>query len=272
LGHISEIENIEPQHKNAILTVVGKQICALGLSMSNIFLHSQDNKGWRKLIVVFDVEGVLIDGELLPSLARLVGKEEEVKKLTLMGIRGEIDWEEGLRRRLKLLRGISYEECKKVAESLPFTEGAHQMVEELRRIGAILIGVSGGFSILTSRVKSQLELDHVFSNELVFHSNKLIGYGLLVNSNKTQILKTAFDDFLEHEPKVAVVDGANDLDLFKIADLKIAFNAQPIVKQRADVIIDRKDLREVSKTIREYIEAGKLAPERRSSTKTTEAE
>jgi phosphoserine phosphatase len=72
-------------------------------------------------------------------------------------------------------------------------------------MGAILVGVSGGFSILTSRVKSQLGLDHVFSNELVFHSNRLIGYGLLVNSNKTQILKTAFDDLLEREPKVAVV-------------------------------------------------------------------
>jgi phosphoserine phosphatase SerB len=242
----------------------------MGLSMSNIFLHSQDRKGWRKLIVIFDVEGVLIDGELLPSLARLVDKEEEVKKLTLMGIRGEIDWEEGLRRRLKLLRGISYEECRNVAESLPFTEGAHQMVEELRRMGAILVGVSGGFSILTSRVKSQLGLDHVFSNELVFHSNRLIGYGQLVNSNKTQILKTAFDDLLEREPKVAVVDGANDLDLFKIADLKIAFNAQPIVKQKADVIIDRKDLREVSKTIKAYIEAGKLGVEGKSNAKASE--
>ncbi len=204
--------------------------------------------------MVFDVEGVLVDGELLPSLAKLVGKEEEVSRLTLMGIRGEIDWEEGLKRRLNLLRGLSYSECKKIADSLPLMEGAKLMVDELRQMGAILVGVSGGFSILTSKVKSQLGLDHVFSNELVFHEDKLIGYGLLVNSNKTQILRTAFGDLLNQEFKVAVVDGANDLELFKIADLKIAFNAQPIVKERADVVIDKKDLREVSRTIRSLIE------------------
>ncbi|MEM0121333.1 MAG: phosphoserine phosphatase SerB [Thermoprotei archaeon] len=226
--------------------------------MSNIFIPSPENRGRSKLIVVFDVEGVLVDGELLPSLARLVGKEEEVEKLTLMGIRGEIDWEEGLKRRLKLLRGIGYDECMRVAESLPLTEGAHQMVAELKGMGAILVGVSGGFSILTSKVKSKLGLDHVFSNELVFHSNRLIGYGLLVNSNKTQILRTAFGELLEHEPKVAVVDGANDLDLFTMVDLKIAFNAQPIVRQRADVVIEKKDLREVARVIRRYVEEGKL--------------
>lgn len=210
------------------------------------------------IIVVFDVEGVLVDGELLPSLARLVGREEEVSRITLMGIRGEIDWEEGLRRRIRLIKGLSYEDCRRVAESLPLMNGAKEMVGELRRMGAILVGVSGGFTILTSRVRAELGLDHVFSNELVFHSNRLVGYGLLVNSNKTQILRTAFDDLLDREPKVAVVDGANDLDLFKIADLKIAFNAQPIVRERADVVVDRKDLREVARVIKEYVESGRL--------------
>lgn len=221
--------------------------------MSNVSIFRFE--GDSAIIVVFDVEGVLVDGELLPSLARLVGREEEVARITLKGIRGEIVWEEGLRERIRLLRGLSYEDCKRVADSLPFMEGAKQMVKDLKEMGAILVGVSGGFTILTSRVKAELGLDHVFSNELVFHDNRLIGYGLLVNTNKTQILRTAFGEILEREFKVAVVDGANDLDLFNIADLKIAFNAQPIVKERADVVVEKKDLREVSKVIREYLES-----------------
>jgi len=40
-----------------------------------------------------------------------------------------------------------------------------------------------------------------------------------------------------------VVDGANDLELFNIADLKVAFNAQPLVRKRADLSIEEKDLR-----------------------------
>ncbi len=47
------------------------------------------------MIAIFDVEGVLVDGEFLPELARLVGKEEEVRDITMKGIRGEISWEHG---------------------------------------------------------------------------------------------------------------------------------------------------------------------------------
>ncbi len=76
-------------------------------------------------------------------------------------------------------------------------------------------------------------------------------YGLLVNANKGQILGTAFGDMLKNEKKVAVVDGANDLDLFNLVDWKIAFNAQKVIRQWADVAIDEKDLRLVPEVIAE---------------------
>ena len=195
------------------------------------------------MIVIFDVEGVLVDGEFLPELAKLVGKEKEVGEITLKGIRGEIDWEEGLRERVELVRGVSYEDCVSVSNSLPLMKGASEMAKELKRAGCLMVGVSGGFSLLARRVKESLGLDHVFSNELVFHDGKLIGYGLLVNANKATILNTAFGEMLNSGKKVAVVDGANDVDLFGLADLKVAFNAQRAVKDKADVRIDEKDLR-----------------------------
>ena len=195
------------------------------------------------MIVIFDVEGVLVDGEFLPELAKLVGKEKEVGEITLKGIRGEIDWEEGLRERVELVRGVSYEDCVSVSNSLPLMKGASEMAKELKREGCLMVGVSGGFSLLARRVKESLGLDHVFSNELDFHDGKLIGYGLLVNANKTTILNTAFGEMLNSGKKVAVVDGANDVDLFGLADLKVAFNAQRAVKDKADVRIDEKDLR-----------------------------
>jgi phosphoserine phosphatase len=202
-------------------------------------------------VAIFDVEGVLVDGEFLPSLARLVGKEKEVEDITLKGIRGEIIWEDGLKKRVELLKGIEYEKCVKVADSLPLMKGAKEMSEKLKSLGYIMIGVSGGFSLLAERVKKELRLDHVFSNQLVFHDGRLIGYGLLVSSNKTKILETALGDILYESKKVAVVDGANDLDLFGIADLRIAFNAQKAVKAKADIVIDEKDLMLVARTIEE---------------------
>ena len=194
------------------------------------------------MIVVFDVEGVLVDGEFLPEAARLVGKEKVVSDITAKGISGEINWEQGLRQRIEIIRGVSEDECIEVAKGLPLMKGAKEMAGELRSRNCIMVGVSGGFSLLAERVKRELGLDHVFSNLLVFHEGNLMGFALLVGANKRLILETAFGDMFEEDMVVAVVDGANDMDLFDLADLRIAFNAQDIVKSMADVIVDEKDL------------------------------
>ncbi len=197
------------------------------------------------MIAIFDVEGVLVDGEFLPELARLVGKEEEVREITMKGIRGEISWEHGLAKRIDLVKGVTHQQCMRVANAMPMMRGAVEMAESLKKMDCLMVGVSGGFSLLTNRVKSELGLDHVFSNELVFHDGKLVGYGLLVNVNKGQILRTAFGDRFRGMRKMAVVDGANDIDLFDFADLKVAFNAQEIVRKRADEQVNTKDLRAI---------------------------
>lgn len=198
-----------------------------------------------KMIVVFDVEGVLVDGEFLPELAGPVNKKEQVRDITMKGIRGEISWERGLAERIELVKGVTHQQCMRVANSLPIMRGAVEATEKLKKMGCVMVGVSGGFSLLTNRVKSELGLDHVFSNELVFHDGRLVGYGLLVNANKAQILRTAFGDMFSGMKKMAVVDGANDMDLFDLVDLRVAFNAQEVVKKRADVKLDTKDLRPI---------------------------
>lgn len=202
------------------------------------------------LITIFDVEGVLVDGEFLPALARLVGREEEVREITMKGIRGEISWERGLAQRIDLVKGVTHQQCMRVANSLPMMRGAVEMAESLKKMGCLMVGVSGGFSLLTNRVKTELGLDHVFSNELVFHDGRLVGYGLLVNANKAQILRTAFGDMFGGMRKMAVVDGANDMDLFDFVDMRVAFNAQEIVRKRADVRLDAKNLRPVVELVK----------------------
>ncbi len=201
------------------------------------------------MIVIFDVEGVLIDGEFLPEIAKVLGKEKEVHEITDKGIAGDINWEQGLRQRMDLVRGVTFSQCVEVSNRLPFMKGAVEMAEALRKLECIMVGVSGGFSLLGNRVRTALGFDHVFSNELDFHNGRLIGYGVLVNANKAQILDTAFGEMLAGTKKVAVVDGANDLDLFDLVDLKIAFNAQRVVKDIADVVIEEKDLARVVKAI-----------------------
>ncbi len=171
----------------------------------------------------------------------------------MKGIRGEISWEHGLARRVDLVKGVTHQQCMRVANALPIMKGAVEMAESLKKMGCLMVGVSGGFSLLTNRVKSELGLDHVFSNELVFHDGKLVGYGLLVNANKGQIIRSAFGDMFKGMRKMAVVDGANDIDLFEFADFKVAFNAQEVVRKRADTQVNVKDLRGIVDFAREQL-------------------
>ena len=71
------------------------------------------------MLIIFDVEGVLLNAEYLPILAQVFGpaKEKEIWDITKQGIRGDIDWEEGLIRRVHALRGTSYQDAKMIGET-----------------------------------------------------------------------------------------------------------------------------------------------------------
>jgi phosphoserine phosphatase len=206
------------------------------------------------MLAIFDLEGVLVDGEFLPELAKLKGIEDKIWDITMKGIRGEIDWEQGLHLRIQELKGMSYSDCVKVSNSLKVMPGAKEACKTLREMGFMLASVSGGFTLLAERIQKELGLDYIFANELIFVGDRLHSVIIRVNSNKANSIQGLVKTLKEpKEQIVAIVDGANDLTLFELAGLKIAFCAQPIVESRADVIIKEKDLRLIIPAITEYI-------------------
>ncbi len=195
------------------------------------------------MLVIFDVEGVLFDAEYLPLLAEKLDKQDQIWEITKKGIQGKINWEEGLKSRVDLLKGIDYETCKEVADSLPIMTGAKEVCRVLKSAGWKLMAVSGGFTIITDRLKEELGLDHVFSNELIFKDDKLDGVTIHVDSDKAKSANIKIDEWKQDKKDiVVVVDGANDITLFDICELGIAFRAQDIVKDLATVTLEQKDL------------------------------
>jgi phosphoserine phosphatase len=200
-----------------------------------------------KKVAIFDIESVLLDAEFLPLLAKRVGKWKFVHDITLKGIRGEIKWEEGLRQRIEALKGVKQEVVAEVADSMPFMKGARELCSELKRRGYILIAVTGGFTIFAERVKRELGFDYLFANQLVFNDGELAGIKpLKVKSDSVDGLEELLMKLkVKKDDVVAVVDGANDMKLFRYAGVRIAFNAQPIVKEVGNVIVDEKDLTKI---------------------------
>jgi phosphoserine phosphatase len=198
------------------------------------------------LLVIFDVEGVLFDAEYLPILAEKLNKEKEIWDITKKGIQGVINWEEGLRKRVDALKGLDFQTCQAAADSLPIMTGAKEACRILKAAGWKLMAISGGFTIMTERLQKELDLDYVFSNELIFKDGKLDGVTVNVDSDKAKSAKIKIQEWNQNKDDiVVVVDGANDLALFDICGLGIAFRAQDKVKDMANAILEEKDLSKI---------------------------
>ena len=198
------------------------------------------------MLAIFDVEGVLYDAEYLPILAEKVNKDKEIWEITKKGLEGKIDWVDGLNERVQLLNGIDYDTCIQIANSLPIMTGAKEACRALKDAGWKLMAVSGGFTIITDRLKKELGLDFVYSNELVFKDDKLDDVIVSVDADKAKSAMIKIREWDEKKENIiAVVDGANDIKLFDITGFGIAFRAQDLVKDLATVTLDEKDLSKI---------------------------
>jgi phosphoserine phosphatase len=197
------------------------------------------------MLIIFDVEGVLLNAEYLPALAQLMGpeKEKQIWDITKQGIRGDINWEDGLIKRVNALKGIRYQDAKRIAASLEIMPGAKELCRALKQAGWKMIAVSGGFTLTMERLKDELDIDKIFSNELTFNDGKLDGINLRVTSDKSAVLRPTIKEWgIKKEDTVVVVDGANDLKLFSLAGFTVGFCPVQIVKEKSDAVIEIRDL------------------------------
>jgi len=209
----------------------------------------------NQLLVIFDVEGVLYDEEYLPLLSEKLNKEDEIWAITKQGIQGTINWEEGLRTRVNALKGLDEKTCQEVADSLPIMTGAKEACRVLKAAGWKLMAISGGFTLMMDRLQKELDLDYVYSNELIFKDGKLDGVKISVDSDKSKSAKIKIAEWGEKkEDIVCVVDGANDVKLFDICGLNIAYRAQDLVKDLATTILEEKDISKILDIINQHFQ------------------
>ena len=205
------------------------------------------------MLAIFDVEGVLYDEEYLPILAEKLNKEDEIWEITKQGIQGKINWEDGLRTRVKALAGLDKKICQEVSDSLPIMTGAKEACRVLKAAGWKLMAVSGGFTIMMERLQKELDLDYVYCNELIFKNGKLDGVKINVDSDKSKSAKIKIAEWGEQKENIiCVVDGANDIKLFDVCGLGIAYRAQDVVKDLATTTLEEKDLSKILDIINKH--------------------
>ena len=200
-------------------------------------------------LAVFDFDSTLMDGETLEFLARELGFAEKVKVITDKAMRGEIDFFESLQERVALLKGLSVDKVNEICLNLPMMNGAEVVVSGLKKAGYTVVCFSGGFKNGTEPFAKKVGLDADFSN--VLHSKDevltgLVGGEMMFGNSKGEMLKRLQAVLgVSSKDTLVVGDGANDLSMFKYADKRVAFCAKPVLKERANIIIDNKDLSEI---------------------------
>ena len=208
----------------------------------------------KKGLVLFDLDSTLIEEETIDELAKLAGVEEEVKNITKEAMNGKIDFEESLKRRVALLKGLPTGEVKELISRLKLTKGAKETIKELKNRGYVVGVISGGFTIATDKVKRDLDLDYAYSNELIIKEGKLTGEvngRVMGPTSKGDILEEiAKKEKIDLKDSFVVGDGANDISMFKRAGFKIAFCAKDVLKRNADISIDKRDLREILRYVK----------------------
>lgn len=194
-----------------------------------------------KRLVVFDVDSTLIQGEVIEMLAAKAGCEREVREVTEQAMRGELDFEESLRRRVAVLEGLPATVLDEVAAELELTPGARTTVRTLRRLGFHTGVVSGGFTRIIDHLVDDLGLDFSAANELEVVDGKLTGrvVGEIIDRpGKARALGRFAEMFnVPTGQCVAVGDGANDIDMLSAAGLGVAFNAKPALREVADTAL-----------------------------------
>jgi phosphoserine phosphatase len=194
-----------------------------------------------KRLVLMDVDSTLIENEVINLLADEAGVGEEVAVITESAMRGEIDFEASLRKRVALLQGLDQAALERVAARITVTPGARTFIRTLKRMGMKTAIVSAGFTRFANQLAADLGIDYSLSNTLEVVDGVLTGglSGELVDGARkaTFLQEIAARENISTAQVVAVGDGANDIDMLAVAGLGIAFNAKPVVKERADTSV-----------------------------------
>ena len=197
-------------------------------------------------LLVMDMDSTAIQIECIDEIAKLAGVGELVSAITESAMRGELDFEQSLRRRVGTLKGAPESILQQVRENLPLMPGLVETIEALQKYGWKTAIASGGFTYFADYLKALLQLDFAASNQFGIEDGRLTGLvkGDVVDAQyKAKTLQRLLEKYgIDSQYSIAIGDGANDLAMMNVAELGVAFHAKPKVQQQAQIVVNFADL------------------------------
>ena len=222
------------------------------LSQNNIDCNFiKETKDRKKKLLLADMDSTIIKEESLNELARQVGKEKEVIKITNEAMNGKIDFKKALLERVVILKDQPVEILEKIKESININDGAIELIKTMKHNNAITVLVSGGFTFLADYLKKSLGFDHAHANSLEICANNLkkmyltgnvIGPILDKQAKSRYLDEYVINNKLSYEDTLCVGDGANDIDMIRRAGLGVSYNGKNALEKEANVHFKKTNL------------------------------
>ncbi len=194
-------------------------------------------------LIVSDMDSTLITIECIDEIAAGAGLKAQVAEITERAMRGELDFEQSLRSRVALLKGLDEQFLHDVYENvLQLSPGAEYLLAECKKHDVKFLLVSGGFTFFTERLQQRFGFQYQFANVLEIIDGKLTGQvlGDVVDAQRKQNLLKEYRDKLglTAAQTLAMGDGANDIPMLEAAGIGVAYRAKPKAQAHADACIN----------------------------------
>ncbi|GAB62500.1 MAG: hypothetical protein DWB56_01570 [Candidatus Jettenia sp.] len=205
-----------------------------------------------KKIIVMDVDGVLFRGQFLLHLARYVGIFVYIRTVLLCFLfnMNKISIQELLKKVYERFKGIDLESAQTVYKNITIIKYAQETIETLRSHGYYVILVSSGVpDLFVKDLATRLSADNGYGVEIGIQNRRLTGdvFGRLSqpHGKKELIEELLIKNNLTWQNTIVLVDDRNNLNIMNKASINIGVNAHYTVRQKANYLIDSRNLAEV---------------------------
>jgi len=211
----------------------------------NIVHFNSENERKKKLLIA-DMDSTIVDTETLDDLAKMIGQEKEITKITKLAMNGKINFIDSLIQRVELLKGTKVKFLENIIKNISFHKGAKELISTMKKNNCICALSTGGFFNIAERVKSELGFDYVQANTLEIVNNTITGK--LLNPILNEDSKLDFLNFLTKKHNISlqqtcvIGDGANDIRMVNASSMGVSFKGKKSLKSRAKFILDHSDL------------------------------
>ncbi|MFX1481728.1 MAG: HAD family hydrolase [Promethearchaeota archaeon] len=207
----------------------------------------------RKLVirlVVFDVDGTLTQhSSIWWRIHELFGTTKEGKQYYDQYFAGTINYDQWADYDAALWKDRPLAKVLEVVHNARLANGAKETIQVLKDHDINLAILSGGLDIMAESIAQRVGIDFVLTNKLHHRDGVLTGTveNLVAWGEKSREIPKIANHFgLSLEETAFIGDGRNDVSVFSIVGLSIAFNPEhQEVADAADVVIRDNNLRMV---------------------------